>query len=553
MAELIQKKMLQFLRGKVVASKEAAINGITGLTFPDGVNYDGTPIVARYADGDVVRSVFGIYHQGVSGQTGVTIFENANEVEAALDEFKSDTADALGIENVFSGGTKTPEQAVKEALSSTTYASASTSGETIVEAIEKLDAAIVANEIKSADKTVIVSKATSGTDISVNVDGLTIVKNITEGDDLGKISTAIEIKYVAAVPAAEGQAAVPAHIALVDNANTELSTVSVSDLIGNGQLTGSSYDKTTGILTLTFNMADGSTRDVEIDLKEMLDIDDVVIGTGSTNYLNVTLGASSETGENMVLDTKIVALSAVTSSANTGLLDAWDVKQNLTAADVELKALEAAVGGEYVPATEEAAAKFDTQLTGVTYAEPFASKKGVAAIESTDTLVEAVEKVESAVKVLVDEVLDNEEVAEKAVEALANAAGVLNAEGEISYTVHTSDSILSGASNLDTADVALADAIRDLEAEMESTKHTEVVAADADVISAVTEEVHEVESDPKSPVHDKVTLSLQFVDADTVETVNHASAAGLVKTVVGEGEAAVNKLDVSFDFGEVEF
>ena len=41
----------------------------------------------------------------------------------------------------------------------------------------------------------------------------------------------------------------------------------------------------------------------------MLDIDDVIIGADSQDYLKVTLGATGETGENMVLDVKKGAVS----------------------------------------------------------------------------------------------------------------------------------------------------------------------------------------------------------------------------------------------------
>ena len=89
------------------------------------------------------------------------------------------------------------------------------------------------------------------------------------------------INYVAA------KDGVAAHIALCDKDGTELSTINVSDIIGNGVLDHSEYVKETGILHLYFKQADGSTKDAEINLAEMLDIDDVLVKSGSENYLEI--------------------------------------------------------------------------------------------------------------------------------------------------------------------------------------------------------------------------------------------------------------------------
>lgn len=125
-----------------------------------------------------------------------------------------------------------------------------------------------------------------------------------------------KIKYVAAA------GDVPAHIALVDETEkTELSTVAVSDIIGNGVLQSSSYNKTTGILTLTFAKADGGTEAVEVNLVDMLDINDVSVKAGSENYINIDLTG----GENSqaVFSIKV---SKMADAALTGLADAADVK-----------------------------------------------------------------------------------------------------------------------------------------------------------------------------------------------------------------------------------
>lgn len=595
-----QKKMLQLLRGKVVTNKAAAISGIKGLTFPEGVKFDGTPVVGRYyadVEKTVIKSVYGIFHEAYDGKpSGVTIFDNADEVAAeikklqdeldtvesnvglavdgkhvktegnytsdaetvvgeiaALDDALKNTNDAIGAEN---------DGAVKGKLKDTTYAKngATEDGETVIDAIKALDDAIVANKVASEDNSIVITTATTGTNLSVNVDDFTIV-NTTSG-----ISTAVKIQYVKAFEKEDGTK-VAAHIALMDNADTELSTVNVSDLIGNGQLVSSSYDETTGILTLTFQQADGTTKDVEVDLKAMLDIDDVVIGDESKDYLDAKLTStikyvnkegveitkeqydalSEEEKKNyhrvgeqgIQLDVKkgIVAKPGITEDeaqsmnakhliddengkkpgeegyittyedgyvqveaveavpATTGLATSEDVSKAIadevalleeaieelqanSLTSVSVNGLEAAYNKKgcttHVAVTINGDdIKVASAYTQVEFAKEFATKLGDNAIVTNeDKVSRAFEKVENEIKVLVDEVIDNEQTTEAAVEALADSAGLLNEEGVISYTIHTTDTILKDAKNLDEADLALANEIRKVEA-----KNTTVVDA----------------------------------------------------------------------------
>lgn len=154
-----------------------------------------------------------------------------------------------------------------------------------------------------------------------------------------------EIKYVAA---AEG---VPAHIALVDEEGTELSTIPVSDIIGNGILKTSAYDPATGILTLTFAQADNTTKAIEVDLKAMLDINDISIAEGSKKYLEVALGtADAEGNTQAVFGAKIVNLAQATAE-NTGLVDAKDAKDYVDNAIKNLDKVSSTVDGANVHVT----------------------------------------------------------------------------------------------------------------------------------------------------------------------------------------------------------
>lgn len=188
-----------------------------------------------------------------------------------------------------------------------------------------------AGNLTEAANGAITVKATAGENgfqtwtVGTKVDNKTIVVN---GED--KLATAVKIQYVAA---AEG---VPAHIALTDKDGGELSTVEVSDLVGNGMLDHSSYDKETGILTLYFATAEaGVFDDVTIDLTALLDVTDVLVADGSKKYVDINL-TGGENGQ-FVLSTKMQKVSTATADA-TGLVDAWDVKSTLDASFGALKA-----------------------------------------------------------------------------------------------------------------------------------------------------------------------------------------------------------------------
>lgn len=181
--------------------------------------------------------------------------------------------------------------------------------------------------------------------IGLAVDGKTILKG--ENDAL---KSGLKLVYHEANKEGEGQQ--PAHIALTDNAGTELSVIPVSDIVGNGVLDSSAYDAATGILTLTFAQADGNTKAVEVDLKAMLDINDMSIAEGSKDYLEVKLGtAEGEGATQAVFGAKTVKVSEA-SDTKTGLVDAKDVKDYVDskATDLAVKAK----GDDYITAAVDA-------------------------------------------------------------------------------------------------------------------------------------------------------------------------------------------------------
>lgn len=116
----------------------------------------------------------------------------------------------------------------------------------------------------------------------VKTDGKTVLVDATLG-----LKTGLAIDYKAAA------SGTPAHIALIDASNNELSTVAVSDIIGNGILDHTEYDSATNTLKLFFKQADGTLKEVDVDLSEMFDIDDWAVESGSEDFLHLAIDAST--------------------------------------------------------------------------------------------------------------------------------------------------------------------------------------------------------------------------------------------------------------------
>lgn len=148
--------------------------------------------------------------------------------------------------------------------------------------------------------------------LAVAVDGTTITKTGNSG-----LATALKLTYHAAVTTGTPKGA---YIALEDSAGNSIanSEIPVSNIIGNGVLDSSSYDSETGILTLTFKNADGSTTDVDVDLKEMFDIDDIIVDqTTAKDYLSFTLADPAAEEGQAVLGVKLADVTYTASSGNT--------------------------------------------------------------------------------------------------------------------------------------------------------------------------------------------------------------------------------------------
>jgi hypothetical protein len=165
--------------------------------------------------------------------------------------------------------------------------------------------------------------------LSLALDGKTIVTN-----NSNQLETALALKVLSG--SGEGASATKDRISLVDSKGgdgyTELSSINIEDIVGEGIVDSATYNASTGILTITW-VGDG-TNTTAIDLGALLDIQDIVIKSDSTDFLSfAAIDPGTETGGQAQIGVK---LADVTYTATSG-----DTAANLTADTTNGKMLDA--------------------------------------------------------------------------------------------------------------------------------------------------------------------------------------------------------------------
>ena len=371
------------------------------------------------------------------------------------------------------------------------------------------------------------------------------------------------IKYVAA------KDGVAAHIALVNEAGTELSTINVSDIVGNGVLKTSAYDAATGILTLTFAQADGTDKAINVDLKAMLDINDISIAADSQNYLKVDLGEASAEGETQaVFGAKIVKVAEATD-AKTGLVDAKDVKDYVDSKTVNLAVT--AEGDDYVGASVKAEVDnkhviVATNVKDVTYTagtHATYNNEGGKATDAVAATISGVAKslvdgaqATAAIKSYVDFV-----VAEEALRADAKVLAAVKALDKASATVdgsnvHVTYKEEDGIVTIESVTEDYATVTR-----TESTSAAGTPKTDAAIVVKSGDEAKLVKAKDLKAVADyaadKVTEEAHRVDKKIADIINgldvpeaevSEAGEGAIKFKYSEtdGKVAINNLSVTY-------
>ena len=282
-------KTIQLLRnvGTTYANHDAAV---TGLTTQLASCLDGQPILARYNDGSKERTILAI-----KSQSGYEFFDNAagnDAITAAINALKNGASEGFDtlkeIEDVIKamdlaqvGGTAgdvitaVSEEdgqvsASKSSLSDialTGYSKTDDTGaiaatDTLEEALSKLENKTAAITVASADKTVTVtSPAGGGTDLAVNIDGTTLVKN----SSTGVISSDLKIKSIAQ---AAGSTYASQYQLVYGNSETPIGDV--ISVAKDQFLKEASFNPSTQVLTLVMYNSTGGTTDITVDFKDVV-------------------------------------------------------------------------------------------------------------------------------------------------------------------------------------------------------------------------------------------------------------------------------------------
>lgn len=201
--------------------------------------------------------------------------------------------------------------------------------------------------------------------IALAVDGQTITMGTSAG-----LKTALALKYEAATT---GEGAHEARIVLADQNGASgynaLSSVNVSDIVGSGIVQSSAYDPSTGVLTITWaGSTQQSPKTTNIDLGALLDIQDIIIKSDSTDFLSFSaVDPGTETGGQAQIGVKLADVTYTAASGNDPanltvsttngkVLDASDaipaIKQYVDAQTTDLAVT--AEGDNYITAAQDA-------------------------------------------------------------------------------------------------------------------------------------------------------------------------------------------------------
>lgn len=304
------------------------------------------------------------------------------------------------------------------------------------------------------------SMTSANTGLNDNADPTYTLKLAVDGKTITgttELATALKLSYHPAVTTVGEEKG--AYIALEDNTGTSIanSEIPVEDIIGNGILDSSAYDSETGILTLTFANADGTTTDVEVDLKELFDIDDIVVDqTTAKDYLSFTVvDPAAEEGQ-AVLGVKLADVTYTQTSGSTPatltvdstngkMLDATDAVPAIKSYvdDVAEQVTNNATGDNYITVAQDSTNKKQINITAdVQNLTASAGTRGTYTVANDGTVTLAGETAPS-ISGVADSLVDGSDVATKvatyvdakvAAEAARTDANIEGAVKALDYT-----------------------------------------------------------------------------------------------------------------------
>ena len=260
----------------------------------------------------------------ISGDVTTLSASTISEIDRVDDRITNEVARATESENSISGNVTTLSATVAT-LSANTDTKINNEIQRAVNRENELEAAITKASVSSLDKTITIETAsTIGTDLSVNIDGVTIAKNAN-----GVLSTKLSVQKLTTPSAAN----VKEEYALVDNNGTYLGdTIKVYkdaslqsvELVNVG---GKEYRR------FTYILADGTTSTVDLDVSEFLSENEFKDGlTVNDSKVYVLIDPTSETF--LTVSSNGVKLSGVQNAINNAVNEE---KQRAMSAETQLQ------------------------------------------------------------------------------------------------------------------------------------------------------------------------------------------------------------------------
>lgn len=500
---------LQLKRHVNYENKGAALAGLKAYLAKAAV---GEPAIATYGGGETIDPEKVLF--GIKGAEDYTIFDYEAipaDVQAALDAIKGKgydedgtyatlkaIADALTIingadtvEGSIAKAKKDAKDYADEKVAALDFTDAAVAGQ-FVDSVSETDGvvSVTRKPITSNDKSVVLNTA-NGVDLSVNIDGTTILRDgetgklsvasaalvqyvgadaikVSEVQDGNKtISLAINTNDKVLTQNADGLLTninltwdKTAGLKLIGKGGTEIAVIPAADFIKDGmlenvELKAASVEEPVGeetegtFLVFTFNTDTGS-RVINLDVTSLIDVYtagnglqldskafSVKLDAANEAFLTVGAGGIKLSGVQAAIDAAVEAEETARTNADKTLQDAIDKVE--AAAGIQNDGTYAAPTGtnylESATSLMDADKKLDAQVkvnTDAISAETTRAKAEETRI--TDTVI-GEDQLEEG-KSVMDVILENEETTQQAIEKLATSAGLLNGE-EIAYTAPT--------------------------------------------------------------------------------------------------------------------
>ena len=502
MRDMMDYKLQLKRNNNLFMNKEDALNALQNQFNSAGVK-DGELIIARYKNNDNIKTIFGISSDKEATGTKYTIFDS----EAIPSDVQKKFTDLIGIDPdsnydtiekiadalVIINGDASTNGSIEKAL-----ADAKADSTSKIEALDVIDTkvakkfvtqvsetdgkiAVERGEITSTDKTVVINDgADGGIDLSVNVDGTTILKDNSTGKI--SVSSAALTQYtgkdaVAVGAEVEGEKEISLNIdtsdkilsqsgnglltnikltwdkaeglKLIGKNDTVITTIPAADFIKDGMLENVELKQATGsapigeategtFLVFTFN-TDGGNKVINLNVTDLIDIytggNGILVNgkeisikvTDGDKYLEVTSNGIASKG----IDT------AITTAINT------------------LNVTEQSENGKYVSAISQTNGKINPTLKQVEANE--VKLEQIGEVDANGIKLNAT-TVQEGIAELFTKILDNEEVDAEAINKIKTILGITGEE--LKYETKSDDTIIGAATSYSDADVKLAEAIR---------------------------------------------------------------------------------------------